>query len=600
MELLDNHMTIRRLAAVLIADITGYSRLMHEDEDGTHARVSRIMREVAGPAIGSYDGRIVKGTGDGFLAEFPSAVGAARAAVAFQTAVAGLVAQDPPERRIVFHQGIHLGEIIIEPGDIFGDGVNIAARLCGLAGPGEIMVSGAVHENLLGRIACDFEDRGASTLKNIARPVHAFRLIPTEATNTAPAPAPPTPAGPAEKPSIVVLPFKSLSADPEQDFLADGMVEDITTALSRFHSLFVIARNSAFTYKGKVIDLHQVGRELNVRYVLEGSVRRGGNRVRITSQLIQIDNLAHIWADRYDCDYEDIFDAQDKITAAVAAAIEPAVGAAEHQRARRKPPESLDAWESYHRGLWHHAQTNAAENTEAQVLFRHAIELDPKFSPAFQGLVFAIMDDAVLYLQRPIAEALALAEPLARKAVLLDATDSGAYVALNYISFARGDLQAALAGVEQALALNPNSAGAYWSKTGSLVYLGRYEESAVAAQTYLRLSPRDLRSWRVLNHLAVGRYLLGDYPGAVDAAGQALRAHPDQPLSFRWLAAALGQLGRAEEALTVIAQASAALTPVTFDDYALARGNWLAPEAHELLLQGLRKAGWSPAYATSR
>jgi len=455
-----------------------------------------------------------------------------------------------------------------------------------------------VYDNLRGRIDCEFEDRGEERLKNIARPVRVYRLLAAEATGLAAPAAPAAPASAPEIPSIVVLPFQNLSADPEQEFLADGMVEDISTALSHFRSLFVITRYSALAYKGKAVDIHRIGRELNVRYVLEGSVRRVGNRLRITSQLIQVRDLTQIWADRYDCDYADIFAAQDRITAAVAAAIEPAIGAAEYKRAARKPPDSLDAWEAYHRGLWYHAQSDAENNARAQTLFRRAADLDPNFSPAFQGLVYCIMDNAVLYLRHSMAAALELAEPMARKAVVLDPSDAGGYIALAYIHFGRGNLTASLAAAEQALELNPNCAGAYWSKSGNLVYLGRYAEAVEAATAYLRLSPRDLRNWRVLNHLTLGRYLTGDYVGAIEAANQALRLNPNQPLTSRWLAAALGQLGRIEEALRVIAQAGAVLAPVTFDSYALTRGNWLRPEAHAILLEGLHKAGWSPAAAS--
>ena len=590
-------MTDRRLAAILVTDISGYSRLMHEDEAGTHARVSQIMTEVAEGTIAAHGGRIVKGTGDGFLAEFPSAVSAGRCALAFQSAVAAVTVSDPIERRLVFRVGIHLGEIIAEPSDIFGDGVNIAVRLCDVAKPGEIVLSAAVYDNLRGRIDCEFEDHGEERLKNIDGPVRVYRLLTAEEAGFT---APGAPTSAPEIPSLVVLPFQNLSADPEQEFLANGMVEDISTALSHFRSLFVIARNSALAYKGKVMDIRRIRRELNVRYVLEGSVRRIGNRIRIASQLIQVRDLTQIWADRYDCDYADIFSAQDRITAGVAAAIEPAISVAEYKRAARKLPDSLDAWEAYHRGLWHHAQSDAESNARAQILFRRAADLDPNFSPAFQGLVYCIMDDAVLYLRHTMSAALELAEPLARKAVVLNATDAGAYIALAYIHFGRGNLSTSLAAAEQALELNPNCAGAYWSKSGNLVYLGRYAEAVEAATNYLRLSPRDLRNWRVLNHLTVGRYLTGDYAAAIEAANQALRLNPNQPLTSRWLVAALGQLGRVEEALQVIAQAGATLAPVTFDSYALTRGNWLRPEAHAMLLEGLHKAGWSPATAASQ
>ncbi len=585
-------MTTRRLAAILAADVAGYSRLMHADEEGTHAGFVRIMAEAIEPAFAHHGGRIVKSTGDGFLAEFQSVVAAVRCAVEFQHGVAELTADDPAAQRIAFRVGIHIGDVIVEDDDIFGDGVNIAARLEALADPGGILVSATVHENVFGRLDCRFEDRGEQQLKNISRPVRAFRIIQGPAgPDRFDAEAPVIP----EAPSVVVLPFRNVGDDPQQEYLADGIVEDVTLSLSQFRSLFVIARNSAFTYKARAVDVRQVGRELGVRYVLEGSVRCAANQIRITSQLIRADTGAHLWAQRYERELSDIFATQDEIAAAVAAAIEPAVEEAEHQRARLKPPESLGAWEAYHRGLWHHSKSSAPENELARTFFRRAVALDPTFSRAYQGLVYTHLDDAILYLTCTVADAAGLAEPLAHKAVVLDPGDAGAYLALAYVNFSQGDLEAALAAADQALVLNANFAGAYWAKSGCLVYLARYAEASQAAMTFLRLSPRDPRNWRVLNHLVIGRYLSGDYPGSIEAARRALRAHPDQPLTYRWLAAALGQLGRVEDAQAVIHEAAAVLAPVSFDSYACTRGRWLRPDAHALLMDGLRKAGWHAA-----
>jgi adenylate cyclase len=288
---------------------------------------------------------------------------------------------------------------------------------------------------------------------------------------------------------------------------------------------------------------------------------------------------------------DDVFVVQDEITNAVAAAIEPVIGEAEHRRTVRKLPQNLDAWETYHRGLWHHFKTNSADNVLAQGHFQRAVALDPEFSPAYQGLVFSYLDDAVLYLTRKTLEAAEMADPLARKAVVLDPSDARAYVALAYVAFTRGELEIALANAEQGLALNPNCAGAYWSKSGCSVYLGRYADAQRAATTFLRLSPRDPRNWRVLNHLAIGCYMLEDYTEAIQAARQALRIHPDQPLTYRWLVAALGQLNRKEEAKTVMREAEPVLAPVSFATYASTRGAWLREEDHARLLDGLRKGG---------
>jgi TolB-like protein len=579
-------MPTRRLAAILFADVAGYTRLMHEDEEGTHGWFTALMAAAVEPALEQTEGRLVKSTGDGFVAEFNSALAAVRCALCFQAEAARLTISSDPERRLALRVGIHLGDIIVEERDVYGDGVNIAARLETEAQPGSILVSGTVYENVRGRIGCAFQDLGEHQLKNIANPVRIVRVIAAAEENTAAQP----PLALPDIPSIVVLPFRYLGGDPEQEYFADGIVDDITTALSRSRSVFVIARNSAFTYKGRTIDVRQVGRELGVRYVLEGSVRLARQRIFITSELVQADTATQIWAERHERGADEVFVVQDEIVNAVAAAIEPAIGEAEHRRAARRSPLSLGAWETYHRALWHHFRSNAADNAIAQGHFQRAVSLDPEFSPAHQGLVFSYLDDAILYLTRKTVEAAELADPLARKAVLLDPSDARAYVALAYVAFARGDLETALANAEQGLALNPNCTGAHWSKSGCSLYLGRYSESQQAATTFLRLNPRDPRNWRVLNHLAIGHYMLEDYSEAVLAARQALRTHPDQPLTYRWLVAALGQLGRKEEAKVVMREAATVLAPVPFTTYAKTRGAWLREGDHAKLLDGLRKA----------
>src|SRR6267142_2014010 len=326
----------RRLAAILAADVAGYSRLMGEDEEGTLAALKAIRNELIDPGIAEHHGRIVKTTGDGLLVEFQSVVDAVRCAVEVQRAMAERNAVVPTEKRIEFRFGIHQGDIIVEDGDIFGDGVNLAARLEGLAEPGGICVSGRVRADAAGRVDVAFDDLGKQSLKNIARPLRVYRVRLGEvlATNT-PAAALALP----DKPSIAVLPFQNISGDPEQEYFADGMVEEIITALSRIRWFFVIARNSTFTYKGHAVDVKEVGRELGVRYVLEGSVRKSGTRIRITGQLIDANTGAHLWADRFDGPLDDIFELQDKITSSVVAAIAPRLEQAEIDRSERKPSE---------------------------------------------------------------------------------------------------------------------------------------------------------------------------------------------------------------------------------------------------------------------
>jgi TolB-like protein/class 3 adenylate cyclase len=368
----------RRLTAILAADVAGYSRLMGTDEEGTLARLNAHRRALVDPKIAEHHGRIVKTTGDGILAEFSSVVDALRCAVEVQRGMGQRNAGVPQDRRIEFRVGIHQGDVITEEGDIFGDGVNVAARLEGIAEPGGICVSGRVQEDTEGKLEIAFENAGERQLKNIARPVRVYRVW-LSGVGAISQPTLPLP----DKPSIAVLPFQNMSRDPEQEYFADGMVEEIITALSHFKNLFVIVRNSSFTYKGRAVDVKQVGRELGVRYVLEGSVRKSANRVRITGQLIEASTGAHLWADKFDGELEDIFDLQDKVTASVVGAIAPKVEQTEIERAKRKPTASLDAYDHYLRGMANLYQfTNREAVAEALRLLQRAIEIDPTFAAA--------------------------------------------------------------------------------------------------------------------------------------------------------------------------------------------------------------------------
>jgi TolB-like protein/class 3 adenylate cyclase len=355
--LLTDERVERRLAAVLAADVAGYSRLMGADDEGTLARLKAVRKALVDPAITSHRGRIVKTTGDGMLVEFASAVDAARCAVEVQRRMIDQNIDVPQDKRIEFRIGIHVGDIIIDDADIFGDGVNIAARLEGIAEAGGVCISDDSHRQIRGKVDVLYDDMGPQTLKNIAEPMRAWRLqidknSPFAAQKAAVETA--QPLALPDKPSIAVLPFQNMSGDPEQEYFTDGMVEDIITALSRFKSLFVIARNSSFTYKGKVVDIKQVGRELGVRYVLEGSVRKAGGKVRITGQLIDATTGAHLWADRFDGPLDDIFELQDKVTSSVVAAIAPRLEQAEIDRSERKPTESLDVVDLYYRAMHSH------------------------------------------------------------------------------------------------------------------------------------------------------------------------------------------------------------------------------------------------------
>lgn len=377
----------RRLAAVLAADVAGYSRLMGSDEEGTLARLKAVRKALVDPVIASHRGRIVKTTGDGMLVEFASAVDAVRSAVEVQRGMADQSASVPQDQRIELRIGIHVGDIIIDDNDIFGDGVNIAARLEGVAEPGGVCISDDAYRQVRGKVDVTCDDLGPQILKNITEPMRAWRVElggqraakAQLASLSGQAPALALP----DKPSIAVLPFTNMSGDPEQEYFADGMVEDIITELSRFKGLFVIARNSSFTYKGKPVDIKQVGRELGVLYVLEGSVRKSGQRVRITGQLIEAATGAHLWADKFEGELQDAFDLQDKVTVSVVGAIAPRLVHAEVERAKRTPPDKWDAYDLYLRGISLYGERNEEANAQALTLFRKAIDLKPEFAAAY-------------------------------------------------------------------------------------------------------------------------------------------------------------------------------------------------------------------------
>jgi adenylate cyclase len=495
------------------------------------------------------------------------------------------------DNRIELRIGINLGDVIVEGDDIYGDGVNIAARIEALADPGGVFVSNTVHDHVRDRLPFVFEDLGEQQVKNIARPIRVYRV--RDAGTITPS-APYSTALPLpDKPSIAVLPFANMSGDPEQEYFADGIAEDVITALTRYPSLFVIARNSSFTYKGRTVDVKQVGRELGVRYILEGSVRKAGNRIRATAQLLEAESGKHVWAERYDRDLADIFAVQDEITEAVTIAIAPAIADAEQQRAMRKPPESLDAWAAYQRGLWHLSKSSPDDISLAEAFFQQAINLDPTFSGAYGGLAGA-QDQAAYFNKRDLVETLNSAEALARRAVTLDGADAEARSLLGHVLWRRGDYKGALSEAERALATAPNLAFAHQTLGAALIFSGRPKEGVAALERSIRLDPRDPRSAVRLSRMALGLYLSEEYATAAEVCKQAIRSYPEFPNPYRWLAAALGQLGRAEEAKEALQQAIAIL-PGAFERTVRGRVPWMRPEDHAHMLEGLRKAGWREA-----
>jgi adenylate cyclase len=603
----------RRLAAILAADVTGYSRLIGADEEGTLARLRAIRRELIDPKIADHNGRIVKTTGDGMLVAFHSVVDALRCAAEVQAAMAERNAGLPPARRIEFRVGIHQGDIVVEEGDIFGDGVNIAARLEALAEPGGICVSARVQEDAQGRLDLAFEDLGEPELKNIARPVRVYRVVAPLTPSLSPQagrgsrgrspdqvrgaaaegrqPSADAPLALPDKPSIAVLPFQNMSSDPEQEFLADGIAEDVITALSRYSSLVVIARNSCFTYKGRAVEIRQVGRELGVRYVLEGSLRKAGNRIRVTAQLVEAETGNHVWAERYDRDLADIFAVQDEITEAVTTAIAPAIAQAERQRAMRRPPDSLDAWAAYQRGLWHVGRFNAADNALAQTFFQRAIDLDSSFAAAYAGFARTCVEAATQFQTMSLADYLKAAEPMTRRALSLDPGDAEIRLCLSTFFVLRGDMGAGLAEAERALSITPNLSEAHSIKGLVLAMTGRSEEGITSLRAGMRLDPLNPMAPLRQSQLALAFYFAGDYEAAAEEAQRVTRAYPDYPSAYRYLAAALGQLGLREEAKAALERAIA-LSPAAFDMYVRNHPPWWRPEDHAHVVEGLHKAGW--------
>jgi len=496
----------RRLAAILAADVAGYSRLIGADEEGTLGRLKLIRAEVIDPAIAAHRGRLVKTTGDGLLVEFASVVDALRCAVEVQREIADRGTDTPVDRRIELRIGIHQGDIVVEDGDIFGDGVNVAARLEALAEPGGICVSARVQEDAVGRLELAFADVGEQALKNIARPIRVYRV---GAHNAAPPPAQ-MPLPLPDKPSIAVLPFQNISGDPEQEVFADGMVEDITTALSKLRWFFVIARNSSFAYKGRTADVKQVGRELGVRYVLEGSVRKSGNRIRVTAQLVEAEIGNHVWAERYDRDLADIFAVQNEITERVVAAIEPELYAAENIRSQRKPPESLDAWGCVIRALSCIGQGTRDENTEAEALCRRAIAIAPGYGRAHSLLAWALLRRSLWTgdFQTVVPEVSAETQT----ALALDDRDPWAYFPSAMLQARLRRRGEAARSIRRALELNPNFALAHAFLATTLSNQGAHQEALGSAEHALRLSPRDrpvgvYASMAMANvHFAAGRY----------------------------------------------------------------------------------------------
>jgi adenylate cyclase len=544
----------RKLAAILAADVVGYSRLMGDDERATVAALN-ASREIFRARVSEHDGRVVDTAGDSVLATFDSVVEAVQCASEVQTALGARNQDLPEDRRMAFRIGVNLGDVIEQAdGTIYGDGVNVAARLESLAEPGGICLSESAHMQAEGKIDCGFEDIGEHVVKNIARPVRAWRIMVDGQAGSTEAKEPSKSLPISDKPSIAVLPFDNLSGDPEQEYFVDGIAEDLITAFSRMRWLSVTARNSTFSYKGQSPDVRQVGKELGVRYVLEGSVRKGGNRVRISAQLIDASDGNHIWAQRYDREMEDIFDVQDEITLTIAGAIEPELAQIERERARSKPAENLDAWDLCQRGLWHMWRFTKDDNQEAQILFSRAIEIEPRLAAAHTHLSYSHYFDNMMSFSDSPQKSIALAETMAKQAIAFDAKDAVAHCILGRVLTVRGEHPAAIAELRTAIDLNPSFALAYHGLGFAYLTHGQAAEAVPELEMARRLSPHDPQMWNFEAIAAGAHIVLGQFEIAEQLARSAIRRPGAGFWAHAGLASALGRLGRIEEARKSLAK----------------------------------------------
>jgi TolB-like protein/class 3 adenylate cyclase/Flp pilus assembly protein TadD len=574
--------SVRRLAAILAADVVGYSRLTGADEEGTHERLKALRHELLDPKIAEHHGRIVKTTGDGLLVEFASVVDAVRCAVEVQQAMPERNTGIGADNRIELRIGINLGDVIVEGDDLYGDGVNIAARIEALADASGVFISNTVHDHVRDRLPFGFEDLGEQQVKNIARPVRVYRVRDADSAASSPS-APAQPVLPLpDKPSIAVLPFANMSGDPEQEYFADGMVEEIITALSRIRWLFVIARNSSFAYKGQAIDVKQVGRELGVRYVLEGSVRKAVDRVRITAQLIDTATGTHIWADRFDGSLEDVFDLQDKVATSVAGVIAPALRAAEIQRSSQRPTQDLTAYDLYLRALPESDSYERDRIRRALDLLGQAIERDPRYGPALalSALCHHRLQDA-----GDSETHRGPAVDLARRALQAAPEDPEVLAVAAFVLGVRGDdTDVAVSLVDRALVLSPSFAlGWHWS--GILRVVAGYPDLALEHfETFLRLSPRERPSAH-LTGLGMALFMNRRFEDAAAKLLGSLERVPNFTISLRYLAACHAHLGQLAEAREIVCRLRT-ITPVVLPTGPISRN----PEQRELLLSGLRLA----------
>jgi adenylate cyclase len=545
MEMVEEHLE-RRLSAILAADIAGYSALMGADEART-VRDLKNHQAVVLPMVGEFAGRIIDTAGDGILAEFPSVVNAVKCAVAIQTKMAQRNATIEPERRMQFRVGINIGDVVFDEARIYGDGINVAARLEGIAEAGGICISSKVYEEISGRLDLAYHDIGEQQLKNIARPVRAYLIrldsgVPTMAA----APALP------EKPSIAVLPFHNMSGDSEQEYFADGITEDLITDLSKVSGLFVIARNSSFSYKGRSVKVQEIGRDLGVRFVLEGSIRKAGNRVRITAQLIDAVSGGHLWAERFDRELTDIFATEDEVVEKIVGALAVTLTHGEEKRLRQRGTGNVEAYECWLRAREFLSRGTRDSVAQARAMHRRAIEIDPNFAAPHAGLALAAISDYVSDWALDPAQALDEAETWARRAIELNDQDPVSHMALGNVLLWRRDHEGALAHFRRMIALDPNFAQGHTATGLALMYAGRPGDALEPIAIAMRLDPHYAPI--VLHFLAQSNFSLGKYADAAAQLVERIARNPGTDSSRMLLAACYGHLGRFEDARTTWAE----------------------------------------------
>ena len=580
----------RRLSAILAADVAGYSRLMHDDEETTHAKLTALLADGVTPAISGHGGRIVKNTGDGFLAEFPSAVGAIRAALQFQAHVKELTAADTEDRRIAFRVGINVGDVIVEPHDVFGDGVNIAARLQSIADPGGICISSSAHEHIQGKISVQFVDLGDQNLKNIGRPVRAYAALtngPSPATQVQSIVTIPPP-----RLSIVVLPFSNLSGDPKQEYFVDGITESLTTDLSRISGSFVIGRHTAFIYKGEARDLKKIGRELNVRYLLEGSVQRSDRRFRVNVQLVDAETANHIWAERFDKPMADLFDMQDEVVSLLANTLNTELIAAEARRAERSPhPNSLD---SYFQGIaWFNKGPTPDHMSQARAMFDRALALDPNNIEAMAWTAAVNLEVASAYMSDDGRALVAAAEAMLVKVLSFAPNHAFAHLLLGSALNATNRAVQCISECERALALDRNLADAHAEIGLARHLMGQGVETETHINEALRISPRDISAHRWLALVGISKLQILADAEALGWFRRSIELNRNYPLVHFWLATALallGSLGQANDAAKAGLSLDPTFTVRRFRDGA-SSDNPIFLARRKRVLEGMRLAG---------